>query len=387
MKEMKRYLVIFVGICCFVLWGIKPAFSETSNYDLEQRIKELEKRLGEEKKAEKPGILEKWSDKVTLSGAIELDYSYADDKDISDSTANGSTSDIDIGTVELGVEAAFHEYVTGNFVLTGEDLTSDDDRVFWDEATITVQKEGFPVYFVGGKRTQPFGLFESHFINDPVTQDCYEIADTGATVGFTPGVLGMDISATIYRGEGLMSHLVESELGYERDNSPGYEETDSVNSYIANITMLPIEGLILAVFYDSEPGDSDRNVTAGGSIHYEFSRLALDMEYMGAIQRERHFSDNEEYKESAWFTSIAFQVIDPLEIAARYEDFDDGMDGDQDGHLDNRYSLGLTYTLFKKDSFACNLLGEYRISNYEQEQGSLADDSLNEFFMRLAIEF
>jgi len=49
----------------------------------------------------------------------------------------------------------------------------------------------------------------------------------------------------------------------------------------------------------------------------------------------------EEHKESAWFAAAALQVIDSLEIAVRYEAFDDDITGDQDGHLANRYSIGV----------------------------------------------
>ncbi|MBW2105779.1 MAG: hypothetical protein JRI26_07105 [Deltaproteobacteria bacterium] len=69
------------------------------------------------------------------------------------------------------------------------------------------------------------------------------------------------------------------------------------------------------------------------------------------------------------------------------EAFDDDIAGEQDGHLEYRYSIGFTYTLFEKDDFATNLMGEYRISNYEKAPGSTADDKLNEAFLRLAIEF
>jgi len=380
MKIIRKALVIFVTIFSLsMLTETQPAFSQgMSNYELEQEIKALKEKI------EGRGILEKISDKLTFSGAIELDYSYKDNKDIA---VNDSTSDLDIGTVELGLEVAFHEYVTGNFILKGENLDSDDDRVFWDEATITIQKEGFPLYFVGGKRGQPFGAFESHLINDPITQDCYEIVKTGATVGFATDYL--DISATLYKGEELMTHLVDAGYGFERDNSPGYEETDDVSSYILNITIFPIEALMLSAYYDSEPGDGNSNETAGGTIHFEFQKITFDAEYIAAIQREKHFKDNREYNESAWFAAIAFQVMDPFEIAARYEAFDDDIDGDQDGHLDYRYSLGFTYTLFEKDDFATSIMGEYRVSNFEVEPGNPngVDDKLNELFLRLAIEF
>jgi hypothetical protein len=377
MNFLKKKAILFMALAflCFLI--PQPASSEgMSNYELEQEIKALKEKI------EGTSVL---SDKLTFSGAIELDYSYANDSDIGDNTVNDSTSDLDIGTVELGLEAAFHEYVTGNFILKGEALDTDDDRVFWDEATITIQKEGFPFYFVGGKRGQPFGMFESHLINDPITQDCYEIAKTGVTVGYTTGYL--DISATIYKGEGLMTHLVDSEYGFERDNSPTYEETDDASSYIGNITISPLDALMLSAYYDSEPGDGDRNETAGISVHYEIEMVTLDAEYIAAFSREKHFTDNKEYNESAWFIGVAYQAAEPFEIAGRYEAFDDDITGEQDGHLTDRYSIGFTYTLFENDSFATNLMGEYRISNFEKQSGGNADDKLNEAFLRLAIEF
>jgi len=376
----KNLVIILISFLMTILIGTPPSFSQAmSNYELEQELKALKEKV------EEPGVLAGLSDKLTFSGAIELDYSYAEDSDIGDNTVNDSTSDLDIGTVELGLEVAFHEYVTGNFILKGEALDTDNDRVFWDEATITIQKEGFPIYFVGGKRGQPFGVFESHLINDPITQDCYEIAKTGATTGYTTDYL--DISATVYKGEELIGHLEEAEYGFERDNSPTYEETDDVGSYIGNITISPVEALILSAYYDSEPGDGDRNETAGISVHYEIGMVTLDAEHIAALSREKHFTDNKEYKESAWFMAVAFQAMEPLEIAARYEAFDDDISGDQDGHLTDRYSIGFTYTLFEKDNFATNFMGEYRISNYEKESGSIADDKLNEAFLKLAIEF
>jgi hypothetical protein len=375
---LKKKAILFMALVflCFLI--PQPASSEgMSNYELEQEIKALKEKI------EGASVL---SDKLTFSGAIELDYSYADDSNIGDNTVNDSTSNLDIGTVELGIEAAFHEYVTGTFILKGENLDT-DSNTFWDEATITIQKEGFPFYFVGGKRGQPFGMFESHLINDPITQDCYEIAKTGATIGYSAESLGVEISATIYKGEALMAHLVEAGYGFERNNGPTYAETDDVSSYIGNITISAFEGLMLAAFYDSEPGDRERNTTAGVMFHYEISNITLDTEYITALKREKHFTDNKELKESAWFIGVAYQAAEPLEIAVRYEAFDDDITGEQDGHLTDRYSIGFTYTLFEKDSFATNLMGEYRISNYEKQSGSIADDKLNEASLKLAIEF
>jgi hypothetical protein len=423
-------MVAYTITLCLVMAFMVPriAFAENmSNYELMQELKAIKEKVirleealklkdreinglraraekGEEPAPEKAEAPEGWTDKITFSGAIELDYSCADDSDIGDNTVNDSTCEPDIGTVELGVKVSFHEYVTGNFVLKGENLGSEDDRIFWDEASITLQKDGFPFYFVGGHRGQPFGLFESHLINDPLTQDLYEIVRPGATLGIVSGFLGLDISGTVYKGEELMAHMLEGAYELNRDYtdaagalsnwrpggmSAGYAETDDVSSFIGNITITPIDAVTLAGFWDSEPGDCHRNETAGGAVHIEFWRLSFDGEYICAVNREPDSVDNSEHDESAWFAALAFQVIDPLEIAIRYEAFDDGIAGKQDGHLEDRYSLGFSFTLFEKDDFVCNLMGEFRRSNYEVEVGNPngVDESLNEWFARLGIEF
>jgi len=374
--------------------------------ELEKKDKEIEELKTETEKQKeivstKAEEEEKWSDHVTLSGTIELDYSYASHSDIGDNTINHSTSDLDIGTAELGVEIAFHEYVTGNVTILGENLDG-DDNIFWDEATITLQKEGFPLYFVGGRRAQPFGVFESHLINDPITQDLYETCETGATLGFTPGILGLDFSATVYRGEELMTHMLEEAYGLNRtylDETgalPGwraagmsgvYNMEDDVTSYIYNVTMEPAEGLTIGVFFSSELGDHARNNTAGGMFNYQIGRFTLDGEYIEATQRERDPGNNREYEEFAWFLAVAYQAMDPLEIALRYEAFNDDIPGEQNGHLEKRYSLGATYTFFEKDNFTTSLMAEFRRSNFEKAIGSIADNSLNEFFGRLALGF
>jgi len=119
MNLVKKNRILFMALIFLYLLIPQPASSESmSNYELEQEIKTLKEKI------EGASVL---SDKLTFSGAIEFDYSYADDSNIGDNTVNDSTSDLDIGTVELGIEAAFHEYVTGTFILKGEALDTDDE--------------------------------------------------------------------------------------------------------------------------------------------------------------------------------------------------------------------------------------------------------------------
>jgi len=352
--------------------------------DLNTRVEQLEERVRKYEEGTNNSF-SALGEKITVGGAIELDYSYTNPKNITDQNSD-STSDLDVGAVELGVEARFHEWVTGNFIFKGENL-DDNDRVFWDEVTITIQKEGFPLYFVGGKRVQPFGVFNSHLISDPITQDCYEISRFGATVGFTPDFPGLYMSATVYKGETLADKVSEAGYGCERDPNPNPDPTDDVSSYILNVSLASIEGLSICVYYDSESGQGGRNETIGGSVEYTIGPVTFDAEYITALNREINATANKEYKESAWFAAIACQVADPLEIAARYEAFEDDIDGDQDGHLKNRCSIGANYTLFAKDNFSATLMIEYRRSYYENAAGSTAHDRRNEIFTRVAVGF
>lgn len=384
---MRESLVtVFMLIFVLMFLGFSSAFAEDVSKDIEalyKRIEELEEKI--KKKEEKTELLGKVNENIIITGAIELDYTYKDPRDATVVNSD-SSSDLDIGTVQLGVEVKFHEWVTGNFVLKGENLDN-NDRVFWDEATITIQKERFPLYFVGGKKGQPFGVFESHLISDTITKDCYEVARSGATIGFTPDFLGLDMSVTAYKGEVLADKLSEAGYGWARDPDPNPDPTNDVESYIINVSLAPIEGLSLSTYFDSEPGQGSRNKTAGGTIGYQIGIFTFDAEYIAALKREKNATANKEYKESAWFAAIACQVIDPLEIAVRYEAFDDGISGDQDGHLENRYLIGANYKLFEKDSFTTILMLEYRRSNYEKALGSSVDDTVDEVFARVAMEF
>ena len=115
--------------------------------------------------------------------------------------------------------------------------------------------------------------------------------------------------------------------------------------------------------------------------------LVLDIEYIRAVQREKNSINAIENKESAWFATVAYQAAEWLDIACRYEGFDDDIPGDQDGHLDNRFSIGFTWTIFEKDDFATNFMAEYRRSLFEKAAGSTADDNLSEFFAKLVLEY
>lgn len=113
---------------------------------------------------------------ITLSGAIELEAGFENSD-----TENGDTSDVNLATAELGIEARPMDRLTGFILFSWED---DDDKVIVDEAWITLGgSDSIPFYLAAGKRYVPFGTYATLMISDPITLDLGEIADTSIETG------------------------------------------------------------------------------------------------------------------------------------------------------------------------------------------------------------
>lgn len=166
---------------------------------------------------------------------------------------------------------------------------------------------------------------------------------------------------------------------------------DKFRSFIASATLEPIEdALTLSAFYDSEPGDGRRNRSIGGALSLNYWKFILDAEYITALTRED--GENEEAnKESAAAVGLAFDLLDSLQLATRYEVFRDDTRGDQDEVLDYRIVTGFNYSLLEFiDVFFladATLFFEYRYSRYEKEQDSEATNSQNMYQFQVVLEF
>jgi hypothetical protein len=360
------------------------------------------------------GILS-WTERVHLSGTLEGDFTWTKHSDITEKGSDSST-DLFISTVELGVEVEFTDWIMGNILFLAEDLGTDDETdVTVDEALITLQKEEFPVYLVVGKRALPFGVFENHLVADPMTQDAYETNRVGATLGFT-GPLGLDLSATLYKGEEMISHLFESEL-FDSDAiaRQGDSASDDVSSYVISASIEPLpEKLVLFGGFISEPGTGERNNTAGVGFNLVIGGLRVDGEYMKAISREKYTGFSSEFKEGVFSLSAAYELIirereviggalfaerkahvvsEPLEFAVRYEHFDDDdMASDsQTWSVEDRYSAGARYAFYNSvETGLTTYVGfEYRHTDYRVHSSQIEniEDDNDELIVRLGVTF
>ena len=371
-----------------------------------------EKEMEKEQTAKKQGTF--LSENISLSGSLYGEYRWMKNRDITDPDTD-STSDLYLRKIELAVDAKLVDWITASAVFNsewiGDDLNQGDEKVTVDEATITMQDDDFPLYLVIGKRTQPFGVFESHLVTDPMTQDAYETKRFGITAGYT-GPMGLDLSVTVYKGEEQMDHLFESGLFEDTLRRAG-EATDDVGSYIVSATLQPLEYLTLFGGYLSEPGRGSRNETINGGISVVVpfvEGLRFDAEYMKALNRELYDGISKEYKEGVFSATLAYEFVvrereriggglfaerkahlisEPLELAIRYEHFDDDGMSDDLGiwSVKDRYSSGARYSFYNDEETGFNafVAGEYR--HTELRVHTDMKDSNDEVYLRLGVDF
>ncbi|MBI5664998.1 MAG: LbtU family siderophore porin [Nitrospirae bacterium] len=410
---MKKVFVVLVVCMFFVSEAYAGEMGQSERTQLKEEIKkEVMEEIGKSK-TELPA----WTQRMKLSGLFEGEYRWMELRDVSDKDSD-STSDLYLRRLELGLEAGLTDWIKANAVLNsefiGDDVNQGDEKMTVDEATMTFQKEDVPLYLIIGKRAQPFGIFENHLITDPMTQDAFETKRAGVTVGAT-GPIGLDVSATVYKGEEQMEHLVGSGL-FEVTRAG--EATDDVGSYILSVSILPMEDhLQFFVSYLSEPGRGKRNDTVSAAFSIAapgLKALRFDGEYMKALKREIYEGSDEAFREGVFSLTASFEfnvrerheiggalfeekrahvIEEPIEAALRYERFDDDDLADKTASWSakDRYSASVRYAFFHdaERELTAYAAVEYRYTNYRLDR-SLKDvraGNNQEMYARLGVSF
>ena len=406
------------GMLCFLVCGSLfsfPAFAEEmSNYELMQELKALkektrvlEEKLNiqekvskqeisreiptgpeaqglpervrriEEKMAQKQeGLLEKWADKITLSGLIEAEANY-EDYDYDDPAADDEdSSDITLATVELGVDVDIIKHVKGHVLFLWEE--DDTEPVDVDEGFITLDGEDMvPLYLNVGKLYVPFGNFESHFISDPLTLELGETRESALTVGYVSE--WMDVSVSAFNGDidetgednHIESYVAAASFSVPEEFISNFGITGGV-SYISNIA--DSDGL------EGETPGQIKDYVGGFNAFLSISfmdKFFFECEYLGALDEfeagELSFDGGKEFQPETWNLELAYAATDRLELAVKYE----GGDDLGDFLPEDQYGASVTYGLFESTSLSL----EYLHGEYEN------DDQRDLITTQLAVEF
>jgi hypothetical protein len=335
-----------------------------------------------------PDVL-RWFEMIRLSGSLAGEGRWWKTGN-GTSTGSATTTDLYLRMFEIGVEADFADWASATVVLNsewiGDSLHGGDGTVVVDEAHLDISVPRLPFYFVLGKRTQPFGLFEAHFVTDPLTQDAYETQTVGLSAGLK-APLSTDLSLTFYKGRIQSDHLSGSGL-FDPAAAPVPAVTvPRVNSWILSGISTPVRDIwtVFAAF-SNEPGAGRRMTTLGlGSnlVVPGLRNLQIDAEYMRALGREDVPGLGRSFREAAVSVTASYQFVPrprtlrgggnyrarksqrtahPAERAFRFEAFDDGSRASVLGSwsVKNRASVGGRYTFFEKNSFQAAMEIEVR---------------------------
>lgn len=119
-------------------------------------------------------------EQVQISGAIEAEIAYGSDYD------DAKGSDVDLTTLELGIDVALTEYFSGFALMKWEE--DGGEGVFLDEGGIVLGSvDEYGIAVTVGKLYVPFGVFETAMISDPLTLELGETREGAVVVDFGAG--------------------------------------------------------------------------------------------------------------------------------------------------------------------------------------------------------
>lgn len=194
---------------------------------------------------------------INISGVAEVLATYNDAED--------GSSDIDVDTVELTVEAPVNDFIRVSTTLKYEDDPEGEDDFFVDEAIIVVGEEEGDISLTVGRTGIPFGVIRGATWTGPLTDDFTDNTDDLAMVSF-----GADsFSAEVYAFKG------------------DQENDDNVENFGANIAY-EANGLSLGAGFLSNIGNTDAfGQTEDGSAFrlnaaYSLGNIDLSAEFIQA---------------------------------------------------------------------------------------------------------
>lgn len=269
MKLSNQRFVQTLSLAAIMMLGWQSsAFADTSIEkqvaNMKQQIQRLEQQIQNNKKQDSDNG---WFKSISVGGLVEVEAAYAKDYDDVDA------SDINVATVELGIEAVVNEWASASVVLLWEEEDGGDDNLKIDEALITLTPESTgPVSFNFGRTAIPFGVFDTHMVSDSLTLELGETKETIAMVGFESN--GMYGNAYVFNGDldkdgsdnainnvGMNigyaweqgDQAFDVSLGYINDigDSDGLSDTVSTNSPSSYARNIP--GLAMAAKYTAGP--------------------------------------------------------------------------------------------------------------------------------------
>ncbi len=322
------------------------------------------------------------SEKVSFSALIEGEFSYGNDYD-------GNTgSEFVLATVELGLEAELNDWAR-TAILALYEGGEENEQLIIDEGFLEIGNyDRFPFSIQAGKLYVPFGNFETHMVQDPLTLEIGEISDFAVNIAFeSAGLYGGIFSYNGMKDDGG-SDVIKgygAQFGYAMAHDS--ISIDTAVSYVSNIAD---SGGISDFINNDIAKDTVHDQVAGLGIHAitAFGPTMLITEYLTALDNfnetgeaapELHYTSqpaawNIEFSYSAEIGSIPGTVAVGLQGSKGAGDL---------GLPESRYIAAVSLELFP----ATALTFEYFFdTDYDTKDGG-TDETSSTFTTQLACEF
>jgi hypothetical protein len=377
-SEMKKMMfVMCLAFICIYAAPVTARDASSENQEAAVKaggVKSIEDRISHREEAVARRVLgDNWFERVNISGLIEIEAMHQS-VDYSDpAVSDEDSSDVDLATVELVVDARIADHVDGHVMFKYE-----EDDLFVDEGFITLSgTDRMPAWLAAGRQYLPFGYFDSHFVTDPATLLLGETNEGAVVAGYTAAEGVLQFSAGLFNGD------------IDEDN-----DDDMVDSFVASIAAQPFEPLMMGVSYTSNLLSSDSfsefavnpaidDMVGGWSVFVTVSfldRFKIIGEYVAAMD---HFNAGEIYdaadtrqrKPSAWNLELGAAVLEDLELAVGYGGSDDGGD---EFLPENQYGAVINWKIFD----STNLALEYLRAEFEDNC-----QETDTYTVQLAVEF
>lgn len=361
----------------------------------------------------------RWLDNLAVLMTLEGELRWMRYRNV-DVAESASVSDLYLRRIEAALDGRLEDWVTSIVVLSSEyiedGVKQGDGTIRLDEAHIDLQRSGFPLYLVVGKRSLPSGLFENFLITDPTIEDAYEVEAFGLTAGGT-GSLGADVAATLYKGDKQLGHLFGAGLfGTDSVRRDVGEPERHVGSIVLSgrVTPLPHRLLVFGS-YLNEPGQGRRNSTLDGGLNItvpvgDSAAIVVNAEYVKALTRENYAELDRAFEDGAFSLTAAYSFLyrereefgggnlrgrrshfesHPITVTMRYEHFDDGglTARVATWSLADRYSIGGRLALYVLEDTSLYTAAEFRYSRIRAAAAleSITHQRNYEIYLRLGI--
>lgn len=314
---------------------------------------------------------------VTLSGLVEIEATYEEVDD-------ENSSDIAVATVELGIEAKINPWVSSNVLLKYEDTgEEDDEKVFVDEAFITLANESVPYSLKAGRLYVPFGNFETQLISDPLVLDLGEARETALQLGFAQN--GIYANAYLFNGDTQKADSENNIDQYGVNLGYTFEGTVNADIGVGYINNLADSNGITDALPDSEAlADYIAGLNVYGVVEYQNFRFMA--EYVGALDEfavnELAF-DAQGATPNAWHVELGYTTTlggKETTFALGYDATDEALGLELP---EKRMLAAVSVSIFENTALAFEWAHS---EDYAEDDGGSGEDA-NAVTLQLAVEF